>query len=1329
MCQARRDGGLRCPIHMHQNIAAIRVAAKSSGLTRSQVEDLFKEVSKEGRRAEPLTDAEKEASYARIRQAAAVNGLTDEVEADLTKAAENDRELTGAAGYAQRVIISRANARRMALNERLDEVADRNGLTRQEVEAVYEHHLSTFHRGRGEEYPEEYNQNTRRRAVLAGLPHDVTSVVALERLNNIGSTERRRRVTPVLLNNGSHLHSIGYSDGRLEVSFNSNPDVAYAYQNVPEELWNRLATADRPGSVYARSIRSNVDYTYASAEEAEADAYATRCGSCGQFASRTGHTCPARVRRQELADEGLTPEEIRTTLAEETTNVDARAAITGAEQEPEAEDTVTAPVAVETEAEVAASDAEETEAEEAEFVLAAASVPTVNPYVNGEEHPAADLQGQEIENYIGIDQYRGMLTTQPTAEQQLSPEGYDPENLNAYSIDNMERIVVVGSNNMYRLDPGYGNMSGDLSEDDLARIRTAPEDVNYIVARDAEGNTSVKGAYDSKLFTVGNVYGRRTELTLTRRGVRAPVEQFNTREERDAAREVEAARLTSLINQGEAVQVTGNATGTRRYIFDASAPTQPHVTTGKVTELRRALRDNKVAVVPVQVVTEYRGQAPDDQGFEIEYGNTTISGQVAVRRNASGALELVSNGRSLKCDCYDYRTKYYCAHINYTERHITNVLAQQAALPTATGDGTPRNRFLTAALVNREDVRLIERGEERNPYISFGQDISFSSSNEAGYDARRRISTPVALRDMGDNPTFEQMRELIEFHSISNRVSYVSVPRNASSLRAALKRTDTQIPVSVQFSRERNDNPEAGGYGRYLTPHVTGSVLYGQTDDPENAETKVRNLKCNCFDYQENYDCKHVRLVAGQPGMLFNSRSRASYPANPATETFNRYIDQMEAEQEVVQAMNANPALSEEEARAEVVRIREERRLAEERREAEERERRRLEQERRIEAQRAERERLDRMNSETVAATARYHENMLERWSNVEAPYSENDDAFYDDYKAALARKAAGEEVIAFRTENVTDGVCADVEGARRFGVEIEFDIDNHSNLRQIGIELHAAGLTEDSYQAGYHAGAANGWNKWSFENDCTVAGEIVSPLMKDTPEDWEQLRKVCEILERNGAKATTRTGSHVHVSTGSYGMSTAKHAELIRTVNKNEDIMYRMASSPARGRHRGTQWCAPNTDDQHDEISSELADGHNVLYNVRGNNHNTGMNFGGASNSTYKKSHVEFRMWDGSLDPAIIQQQVIMSVATADLADRTVIQNGSSKKSTERRETIGTNKRKEAQALGSRSSHTKETFNESNGKAQEFIDSLVRRPEDRANLAALFAITNWQDR
>ncbi|MBC9701063.1 MAG: amidoligase family protein [Leuconostoc sp.] len=378
----------------------------------------------------------------------------------------------------------------------------------------------------------------------------------------------------------------------------------------------------------------------------------------------------------------------------------------------------------------------------------------------------------------------------------------------------------------------------------------------------------------------------------------------------------------------------------------------------------------------------------------------------------------------------------------------------------------------------------------------------------------------------------------------------------------------------------------------------------------------------------------------------------------------------------------------------------------------------------------AERARIAAQQAELAGEYEEYRASRIKVWENVETPYSENPAEFKKAVDEALARKKRGEAAVPFKTENVTDGVAGDGPGTRAFGVELEFDIKRGVNksqaLRKIGEELHAAGLTSTSQQVHYHSAAQNGYQKWSFENDCTVDAELVSPIMKDTPEHWEELRQVIEIVERNGGVASTRAGSHVHVSSGSYQTKVAPHAELLRTFNDNEDVMYRMAADPKRGKHRGTRWCSPNANDREQEISKDDARDISILGQHA---HALGLNFESANNRSWKKANVEFRLWDSSLDVGVIQQQVAVSVAMTDYAERKVETEGASKKSEGQRKRIGHGRNKESHVLDSHgvTKHNEQTFAESHADAAAFFDKMFRTKEHRDAAASLFALNKWQ--
>jgi hypothetical protein len=592
----------------------------------------------------------------------------------------------------------------------------------------------------------------------------------------------------------------------------------------------------------------------------------------------------------------------------------------------------------------------------------------------------------------------------------------------------------------------------------------------------------------------------------------------------------------------------------------------------------------------------------------------------------------------------------------------------------------------------KEDLNL----GPQNPYTFF--ELKFGVIEERSDDMRQRLVIPERLRPVNsDALTEEEAESLYSYREAAAELSHISVPEDLLTIREKLAEQDVEIEVELHF--------ESGGGGDWLggsvTGQVEGTIRYQKTDDPDNAVAIRHDLQCFCEEYEESYSCIHTRFAVDQHMVLLSSGTDTKASETQIFSNFvDRYEEALTAENEIRHIMRYDSV-------------------------------------NRVYAKQiiAERERAKQAiivsNEQSEEENQVYRERMLERWETVEEPYSQNMARFYEDYKAVLSRRRAKNNPVPFRTENVTDGACADEPGTRSFGVELEFDVHDHNQkrLQRIGEQLYEAGLTRSSDQEPYHTASKDGWASWSFEQDGTVSGELVSPLMKDTPECWEQLRLATEIITRNGGVATTETGSHVHVSTGSYGNSTAKHAELLRTVNNNEDLMYRLSSNPRTGRHRRGRWCAPNTNDTGEEfIPSDVEESHDVLGNHQ--SHYVALNLAASGEEEHRKSHVEFRMWDGTLDPAVIQQQIMVSVALTDQAEREVLLNGGSrKKPTNERAVIGEGREKETQVMekASMGTHNEETFLESNGYTAEFFDKLFRRREDRSAAVSLFAVTSWQ--
>lgn len=250
------------------------------------------------------------------------------------------------------------------------------------------------------------------------------------------------------------------------------------------------------------------------------------------------------------------------------------------------------------------------------------------------------------------------------------------------------------------------------------------------------------------------------------------------------------------------------------------------------------------------------------------------------------------------------------------------------------------------------------------------------------------------------------------------------------------------------------------------------------------------------------------------------------------------------------------------------------------------------------------------------------------------ANYTQNMAAFQESYDQALARRERGEPPIPYLRENATGGLGAR-EGGRGFGVELEFDLhglnagEKQQALLAIGQDLQAAGLVPAPYQRRYHS--TTDYTQWRFEEDYTVSGEIISPILYDEPETWEQLAVVCDIIARHGGKATVRTGSHIHVACDNYDHTPRNHSNLLHLFSRNEDVLYRLAQNPKRPHHRGQTYCEPNLMQRDYTSVTEVWTDHST--------HSQGLNFSAVLGNT--TDHVEYRLWDGNLDPAVIQSQI----------------------------------------------------------------------------------------
>jgi hypothetical protein len=492
--------------------------------------------------------------------------------------------------------------------------------------------------------------------------------------------------------------------------------------------------------------------------------------------------------------------------------------------------------------------------------------------------------------------------------------------------------------------------------------------------------------------------------------------------------------------------------------------------------------------------------------------------------------------------------------------------------------------------------------------------------------------------------------------------------------RAGFRETGMILLQNVSGSGDWRDGVNNDQNARRGWVRVNGDIALTRAEDG-TITANTDQLRCTCWEYrQNNYHCRHTRAMGEAAALRAVPPRRAVSSMTPA---------------------EREARLAEAQARAEAAAA------------------------------------SDWTRNETGLADA------AKTWQeNAEVSYMTDTNAFTEAYnKATEARAAAGKPVIPYMTENALGGLATRASG-QAFGMEIEYDFPNDWTQQQrneanarIGAALKAANLTDHDTMQPYHASASNGFidshtkpngkGAWSWERDGSVAGELVSPGMYDEPETWANLQTALTILKDNGAIASPRAGAHVHVGTAFFGQDTAKYAELARLVTQHEAVMYRVASDPARGTHRGmTQGF--NYSSPAPAVAPEGFSDANALKRWQGTR-TRALNLNAVRvDDQYKSSHPEFRIFDSSLDAGTMQAQVKLAVAMTHAAARNAAAGGTSRG----KEEIGVHA--DRAKLRGRRRATEDDLKEETSTFRSLMDTLFTRAADKEQLTAVFANTSW---
>lgn len=1420
MCQAIRDGGRRCPIHRRDVLAALYVARNRYDLPKDVVEDLFNELRREGRHLSVAGVSgsnydrvveDMETALREWEEVAPDDSRLRRYREILADRSSDDAP-DGATLYALRRLQGAARSRASAISNEIAQIADENNMAMEQAARRWAELRNAVDTSRSAPVPSEYTAEAQRRAFDADLPSDRASIVAFSQLRQERVVEQEPRITrESFAHRSSAIVEAGYDPdgGRLEIVLNSNPDTVYAWHSVPEEVWNSLQTADRPMSVFSRMVRGVPEYMYSSAEEAQADAYRSRCSDCGQFAA-SGHTCP--VRDGVAEPEAATPQ---AAVPEETVAESASNTAEPAENEPaetsRSEDAET-PAELDVEESAEGSEATETPASTAPTVADFVPVdPPARHYNLPEEAlPREIALREELLDFMKMVDENGRLVPGTAVGPLAAPipvEGGEPRDPQQVLVRQPEQVFSMRVSSSWSERPQVllrRHLGGSAAiRNTPANWDEIPDHHQIIVLRKRSifyfmaDAGPISDGFDVDVRNNYTDVGWRASLTITRGGYSPEWEQDRLPTEAELAARVDCPQNSTSTNAYSPRRVYFQSEVDYIREFDhryargrrGRSPRDSVQWIG-VRDLRRVLNEGGIAagLVKWDISSDYRS-AGNPPGFVDESGmwvptpansdtGYVVSGTLAVKKNDDGTVAVASRRGELRCSCPVYRRNYDCAHVRYVHTHGSR-LATNMLTPRTSNRGTagPSDGPFASTYTSRADFSVVDvRGEaDENGEAEVVEQLGVFTRGRGSRWRQNRVTDLIPDEILEDpSLTDEERIHMADVVASTSRVwSGVRLP-SANIIRGAVR----NAPVEVRLNGGRGggldfyDSLDPSGVQRFgATSYynrmaartrrggqaridVQGAIRLERADDGSIRALPGRNFRCTCGRFVSEdavgNPCVHTRVALAMMENYIARRGQDSPEYAGTAETAAMQIVEQPENVDYIRRARAamiiatddptfDPntpegeeqvnnfiAREEDEARLRA----EEERLAQERREREVRERAEREMEeytRRAAEQRAQvesqRERFLASHPDFARDREAYLASRKEAWQTVEPGYSEDLDALKADIAAAQDAKAHRRPAIPAKAGDVTDGICdPNIPGSRRFGIEIEFDIPNggYDRVRQAIIDdMRAEGLTSQTRMRGYHGSANNGWSEWSLENDCTVGGELVSPLLADTPEHWEQLGKVLDIIRRHGGRPSVNAGAHVNVSTSSFLGSMAKHAELLRVMKENEDVLYRTAADPSRGTHRGGHYCTPNVDTPRIEVHksdpaglisglSTHAHGHGRMVNIQ------------HSARTDTGARAEFRLWDSSLDLATIQQQVAVSVALADYAERQVEEREASPAPERAPVPRGT-----YAAQGSSS----EVPDEALRQVATLADKIFRRQEDRKNFVSLFAINRWSSR
>lgn len=223
------------------------------------------------------------------------------------------------------------------------------------------------------------------------------------------------------------------------------------------------------------------------------------------------------------------------------------------------------------------------------------------------------------------------------------------------------------------------------------------------------------------------------------------------------------------------------------------------------------------------------------------------------------------------------------------------------------------------------------------------------------------------------------------------------------------------------------------------------------------------------------------------------------------------------------------------------------------------------------------------------------------------------------------------------------------------FGIEIECKHESNPEFkRELLHALQDEELTTFQSLGRWRRNRRMGYRSWSVETDSSVGRtggygcELVSPVLTDTPQNWQDIKQITEIIDNLGGFADNDCGMHVHIGSKSLGDDPEAYHRLAKIFNENQDGIYRLSTTGDE--HRGVDYAIPFDSSELTESPTSMSIVQNNFFRQQfSETRRRGLNMANAGGTS--RNTVELRVGDGTVDPHHIQRNVVMAATLVQAA------------------------------------------------------------------------------